>query len=76
MGFGDWLGRTNWPFSEIKSETSNITILGITYANTLDQAMELSWSQIIEKIKFRIRFLSQRNLTLIQRSVIINTTLL
>ena len=31
MGFGYWSDRTQWPIDDLKTEQSDITILGITY---------------------------------------------
>ncbi|CAL4115984.1 unnamed protein product, partial [Meganyctiphanes norvegica] len=64
IGFGNWQGRTQWPYADIKVEISDISILGITYAHSLDHAVDISWSNIVEKMRQRIRILSQRSFTI------------
>ena len=76
IGFGKWQGRTQWPYADIKVEISDISILGITYAHSLDHAVDISWSNIVEKMRQRIRILSQRSFTIFQRAIIINIVIL
>ena len=76
FGFGEWRGRDNWPYPHIKVEMTSINILGITYAHDINAAIDLSWSEVLHKIKQKIHVLSSRSLTLFQRAVIINATIL
>ena len=75
FGFGDWRGRTIWPYN-LKVETSEINILGITYTHDFKQALKLSWTDAVKKIKQRVGMLRGRNLTIFQRAIIINTIFL
>ena len=76
IGFGGWHGRTDWPYNDIKVETSEIQILGITFASEIKCAVEKSWSNILDKIKQKIRILSQRYFTIFQRAIVINMIIL
>ena len=76
IGFGDWHGRTDWPYNDIKVETSEIQILGITFTSDIKCAIEKSWSHILDKIKQKIRILSQRYFTIFQRAIVINMIIL
>ena len=76
FGFGNWQGRLEWPYPDLKVETTNISILGITYAPNIDQAADMCWSVILTNIRKKAAFLSQRNFTIFQRAVLINIVLL
>ena len=47
IGFGMWHGRINWPYDNIKTEGTEITILGITFTHNLNDAIDASWSNVI-----------------------------
>ena len=76
MGFGEWRDRSEWPIVDLKTERSEITILGITYCREINLAIELSWQKILSNIKVTIRLLSGRCLSLYQRAVLINSLIL
>ena len=76
FGFGDWENREDWPVSDLRTEKSTIEILGIIFSRDINQAIELSWSRIIEKIEIMTRLLSMRHLTLYQRASVINSLVL
>ena len=63
FGFGKWQGRVEWPYPDLKVETANISILGITYGPNIDQAADICWSGIVTAIKQRAALLSQRYFT-------------
>ena len=75
FGFGQWHGRTEWPYSDIKVEISEITILGITYTHKLQNAIDITWSCILDKVRQKIR-MSQRSLTMFQRATVISMVIL
>ena len=76
MGFGAWKDRTNWPIPDLKTEISEIKILGIVLCRDINQAIDLNWNRVLSNIKFMTRILSARRLTLYQRAVVINSFLL
>ena len=51
FGFGQWNGRLNWPYPNIKIESSSINILGITYSQDFDDSVDRSWLNVLSKIK-------------------------
>ena len=56
FGFGEWKGRTVWPYPNIKAETSSITILGITYTHDFKVSIETSWTNVLRQIKSENRY--------------------
>ena len=76
FGFGEWKGRMNWPYPDIKVEVFSIHILGITFTHDIMDAIEISWKEILSKIKQKINMLSSRSLTIFQRVIIINALIL
>ena len=60
FGFGSWQGRTVWPY-ELKVEVSKIDILGVTYTHDIKQSINISWTDVITKIKRHISLLKCRN---------------
>ena len=76
MFFGEWQGLVELPYSEIKVQIANISILGITFAPNIDQVADLCWSGIVTAIKQRASLISQRHFTILQRVVLINIVLL
>ena len=76
MGFGEWSDRTDWPIVDLKTERSEITILGITFCKEINLAIELTWDRIISNIRVMARLLSGRSFSLYQRAVIINSLIL
>ena len=76
FGFGNWQGRLDWPYADLKVETEKVSILGIFYTPNIDQAADLCWSNILDSIKKRVAILSQRNFTIFQRAVLINISIL
>lgn len=76
FGFGEWRDRDNWPYPNIKVEMESINILGITYAHNINDAVDISLSAVLHKIKQKVRILSSRSFTVFQRAFIINATIL
>ena len=76
FGLGEWKGHVNWPYTHIKAEITHINILGITYAHEINAAIDISWSDVLLKIKQKISILSSRCFTIFQRAVIINAIIL
>ena len=76
FGFGDWKDRHDWPYKEVAVENSNINILGITFSNNIDEAIEVQWSNVLLKLKHHINILKCRSFTLFQRAIVINTIIL
>ena len=76
FGFGMWKDREDWPISDLKIEKSEIKILGITFCRDIEQAIDISWKEILSKIKIATRLLSGRRLTLYQRAIVINSLIL
>ena len=76
LGFGAWKYRTDWPIPDLKTEKSEIKILGILFCRDINQAIELNWNKVLSNIKVMIRILSARRLTLYQRAIVINSFLL
>ena len=64
FGFGEWRGRTNWPYPHINVEIISINILRIIYAHDINTAIDVSWSDVIFKIKQKIGILHSRCFTL------------
>ena len=62
IGFGNWHGKRDWPYDNLKVETSEIQILGIIYNSNIKCAIEISWTNILDRIKKQIRIYSQRYL--------------
>ena len=76
LGFGEWKDRKTWPIQNIATVTDRISILGITYTFNLKKSIEISWSEILAKIKRKIVILNSRSFTLHQRAVVLNTAVL
>ena len=76
MGFGDWENRKDWPIPDLKIEKTEIKILGMIFCRDINLAIDLTWSEILSKIKTMTRLLSARHLTLYQRANIINSLIL
>ena len=62
-------GMGGWEKTEIK-------ILGMIFCRDINLAIDLTWSEILSKIKTMTRLLSARHLTLYQRANIINSLIL
>ena len=60
----------------IKVVCDTIKILGIYYSNDYEQALLISWSRIIDAIKFKINLLTIRSLNLYQKAIIVNCMIL
>ena len=76
LGFGNWKNREDWPVSDLRTEKSEIEILGIIFSRDINQAIDLSWGRIIQKINIMTRLLSCSRLTLYQRATVINSLVL
>ena len=76
MGFGGWMDRTEWPISDLKTQSSDITILGIIFCREINVAINLTWDKILSNIRIMTRLLSGRHFTLHQRAIIVNTLIL
>ena len=76
MGFGGWMDRTEWPISDLKTQSSDITILGIIFCRDINVAINLTWDKILSNIRIMTRLLSGRHFTLHQRAIIVNTLIL
>ena len=76
MGIGAWKSRHQWPVAGIQIAMEHICILGIHYSNNYDQAVNISWSNIIEAIKIKINMLSIRKFNIFQKAIIVNCLVL
>ena len=74
-GFGRWKDRTIWPIDNIKVEVDYFFTLGIFYSTDYDNALNLMWNHIYNKVKNRIPIISKRYFTLYQKSCLINCLL-
>ena len=74
-GFGAWHKRTNWPIVGLKVETEHFLTLGIIFSCHYNVALEATWQQIINKIKRRIPLIIDRNLSLYQKVILVNSLL-
>ena len=74
-GFGKWKDRTNWPINDIKVEIDHFYTLGIFFSCNYDNALNLMWNCIFNKIKNRIPLISKRMFTLYQKASLINCLL-
>ena len=74
-GFGEWNGKMDWPVAGLKVEQNYFKTLGINFSNDYGVAIDATWQQITNKIKRRIPLIINRNLTIYQKVIIINSLL-
>ena len=72
-GVGNWKGRMIWPIFGLKSEIDYCCMLGIIFSNDYNNAINVTWNKIYEKIKTRIAIIRGRNLNIYQKVIIINS---
>ena len=75
FGYGGWKNRTNWPIKEIKVEVDHFKTLGINFSTNYKLAVELTWTNIYNKICKRINMIRNRYFTLYQKACIVNSLL-
>ena len=75
MGIGKWDKRKSWPLSWLKTGEC-MKILGIIYFNDFETTCEENWSHIAKKVEISVNMLSQRQLSIFQKSIIINSLIL
>ena len=76
MGFGEWRNKITWPGNRYTPELSSLKCLGINYYNEWEETIKNNWLLIERKINTHIRCVSQRPLTIFQKSFYTNTVLL
>ena len=74
-GFGDWRGKTDWPVRGLKVELNHFKTLGIIFSSDYASALDATWQQVSNKIKRRIPLIVNRQLTIYQKVVIVNSLL-
>ena len=74
-GFGEWVGKLDWPISGIKVEHKYFKTLGIFFSCNYDEALDATWKHVANKIKRRVPLIKNRNLTIYQKAVIVNSLL-
>ena len=76
MGFGNWKGKMNWTANWVTPEKTSLKCLGIKYYNNWDDTAKNNWLIIENKINSHVRCLSNRQLTIFQKSIYINAVVL
>ena len=75
FGIGQWKGRTSWPIANIHVQTESMSVLGVTFSNNFEEATNMCWANVKTRISNKMRSMYNRNLTLFQRSLIVNSLL-
>ena len=75
MGIGKWSSRSRWPLNWLVT-VECMKILGIYYYNDFKLSIEKNWSEVSRKIETSVNMLGQRQLSLFQKAIIINTVIL
>ena len=57
MGFGGWMDRTEWPIPDLKTQSSDNIILGITFCREINVAINLNWDKILSNIRIMTRLI-------------------
>ena len=57
MGFGGWMNRTEWPIPDLKTQSSDNIILGITFCREINVAINLNWDKILSNIRIMTRLI-------------------
>ena len=73
MGFGSWSGKTNWNADWLVSESISIKCLGICYFNSWHDTINKNWQLIENKIEKCLRVMMIRQLTIFQKSILVNS---
>ena len=75
LGLGAWSEKNEWPLKCFKS-VECAKILGIYVQSSFFKTCEMNWTSVVEKVRKSVNMLSQRYLTLYQRTVIVNSLIL
>ena len=75
FGIDQWKGRITWPIANVHVQTESMPVWGITFSNNFEEAANMCWSNVKTRISNKIRSMYNRNLTLFQRSLIVNSLL-
>ena len=74
-GFGEWKGKVDWPIPGIKVELNYFKTLGIFFSCDYEVALDVTWQQLVNKIKRRIPLIKNRGFTIYQKVIIVNALL-
>ena len=72
-GMGQWSNKVEWDLPWIEIKTGIIKVLGIYFSNDYEECVSFNWNSIKEKICKRLRLMYTRRLTLMQKSILINS---
>ena len=75
FGMGTWSGKLIWPLNNIKVEIDYLYTLGIKHSNVYQDSVNTCWSDVHDKMNNRTKTMINRKLTLLQKSVIVNSIL-
>ena len=75
FGIGQWKRRTIWPISNVLIQIDCMSVLGIKFCNEFEESVNICWSEALTRISNKIATMHNRNLTLFQRSVLVNSLL-
>ena len=75
LGIGNWRNKSSWGIDGIKS-VDKTNILGIEYHGTYEETCKENWEKVKNKISRLSVMLEQRVLTLYQKGIIINFSIL
>ena len=75
FGMGTWSGKTTWPINSIKVETEYLYTLGIKHTNSYQDSINTCWSEVHDKIKNQAKTMISRTLTILQKTIIVNSIL-
>ena len=75
FGMGTWGGKENWPLDNIKVETRHLYTLGIKHSNCYQDSINTCWSEVHTKINNQAKAIICRKLTIVQKTVIVNSIL-
>ena len=75
FGIGLWKGRSKWPIANVHIQTDSMSALGIKFSNNFEDASNMCWSDVKTRISNKIRSMYNRELTLYQRAVLVNSLL-
>ena len=71
-GIGSWNGKIEWPLPWIQNSLSSFSSLGIIYSNDYQSSVNLNWENVLNSIQTKVRTLQSIQLTIYQRSIILN----
>ena len=75
LGFSGWKNKSSWGLDWVKS-VNKTKILGIEYTGNYEETCKQNWENIKSKIARISSMLEQRNLTIYQKGIIINASIL